>query len=124
MYTIKQISEITKLTPHTLRYYEKEGLLPNLSRTSSNIRQYTSKDLCWLELVCCLKNSGMPLSKIKEFMNLCIAGDDFIENRKVLLENHKKYIESQICELNNNLCIIEHKIANYKDIGTFFNPQP
>lgn len=121
MYTIKQISEITKLTPHTLRYYEKEGLLPNLSRTSSNIRQYTSKDLCWLELVCCLKNSGMPLSKIKEFMNLCIAGDDFIENRKVLLENHKKYIENQICELNNNLCIIEHKIANYKDIGTFFN---
>ncbi len=60
-YTIKQVSERTNLSAHVLRYYEKEGLLFNINRSTSGIRSYTEDDLEWLGLICCLKNTGMSL---------------------------------------------------------------
>jgi DNA-binding transcriptional MerR regulator len=118
-YSIKQVAIRTKLTDHTLRYYDREGLMPLLKRSSSGQRLYTENDICWIELICCLKNSGMPLSQIKEFMNLCLQGEETCEERKVLLENHKKEILSQLDFLNHSLDTINYKLDNYKEIGIF-----
>lgn len=119
MYTIKQVSEKTKLTEHTLRYYDREGLIPLITRTSSGIRQFSEDDLAWINLICCLRNSGMPLQEIKEFMQLCLKGKESLEERRELLEGHKERILEQIKNLDNSLNIINFKIDHYKEIGIF-----
>ena len=74
-YTIRQVCERTGLTAHTLRYYEKEGLLPAVARSGGGIRLYSDEDLELLGLICCLKNTGMPLSGIADFVRLTQEGE-------------------------------------------------
>ena len=119
MYTIKQISEKTNLTEHTLRYYDREGLIPFISRTSSGIRQFSEDDLEWIHLICCLRNSGMPLQEIKQFMQMCLQGADLLEERKALLVKHRTRILDEVKNLENSLGIINYKIDHYKEIGIF-----
>jgi DNA-binding transcriptional MerR regulator len=118
-YTIKQASEKTNLSIYTLRFYDKEGLLPLVSRSSNGIRKFSDNDIEWLKLICCLKNSGMSIEKIKEFMELCLEGVKSCEEKKQLLEEHKKHIISQIDQLQNSLKVIDYKISHYKEVGIF-----
>jgi DNA-binding transcriptional MerR regulator len=118
-YTIKQTAEKTGLSEHTLRYYDREGLLPLLKRTKSGIRAFSENDINWIGLICCLKNSGMSIEKIKEFMSLCLKGAQTQEARKQLLLNHREYIIQQMEQLKNSLSIVDYKIAHYKEIGVF-----
>lgn len=118
-YNIKQASEATGLSIYTLRYYDKEGLLPQIKRTPGGIRRFSDNDIAWIKLICCLKSSGMPISKIKEFMNLCLMGNSSCEERRKILVEHKKHIEDQLSKLNENLDIVNHKIDHYKEIGIF-----
>jgi DNA-binding transcriptional MerR regulator len=118
-YTINQIAAKLGLTTSTLRYYDKEGLLPTLKRTETGIRIFGETDLQWLELICCLKNSGMSIAEIKHFMNLCLQKEDTFEERKEVLEKHKKLILEQMEVLQNSLCIVNYKIDHYKKIGIF-----
>ena len=74
MYSIQDVSRKTGLTAHTLRYYEKEGLIPSIERSQGGIRQYTDEDLEALGLICCLKNTGMSLQEIARFVQLTQAG--------------------------------------------------
>ncbi len=119
MFTIKQISEKTNLTEHTLRYYDREGLIPLITRTKSGIRQFSEDDLEWINLICCLRNSGMPLQEIKEFMQLCLKGKDSLEERRELLIKHRSRIQEQMKNLDNSLNIVNFKIDHYKEIGIF-----
>ncbi len=118
-YTIKQVSEKTGLSIFTLRYYDKEGLLPLVKRSKSGIRKFTDNDIEWIGLICCLKNSGMSILQIKEFMNLCLKGNETVETRKEILLKHKGYILAQMEQLNNSLNTINYKIDHYKEIGIF-----
>ncbi len=119
MYTIKQIAERTNLTEHTLRYYDREGLIPLITRTSSGIRQFSEDDLEWINLICCLRNSGMPLQEVKEFMHLCLKGKESLEERRLLLENHRARILDQMKNLDKSLHTVNYKIEHYKEIGIF-----
>ena len=110
-YTIKATAEMTNLSPHVLRYYEKEGLLPRVKRSGSGIRQYSYEDLEWLSLVCCLKNTGMSIKEIREFVNLSLEGPETLKIRCELLERHKKDMEDHIQEMRRYLENITHKIA-------------
>ena len=110
---ISEVSKLTKLKPHTLRYYEKEGLLPFVDRSDSGNRDFKTKDLEWLELICCLKNTGMPIKKIKEYIELCLKGDDTIDVRRQIFINHREEVIEQIEELNKNLDKINGKISYY-----------
>ena len=116
-YSIKQTAEKLGLTTSTLRYYDNEGLLPNLKRTESGNRTFSEADLQWLELICCLKNSGMSITEIKHFMYLCLQREDTCMERKEVLEMHKESILNQMEALQNCLCIINYKIDHYKEIG-------
>ncbi|HWR23046.1 MAG TPA: MerR family transcriptional regulator [Feifaniaceae bacterium] len=112
-YTVKQVSEKTNLAGHVLRYYEKEGLLPQVGRTKSGIRQYSEDDLEWLGLICCLKNTGMSIKQIKEFVDLSIEGDATLKQRCEMLLEHKKNVETQIGNMYRHLDKVSHKIAHF-----------
>ena len=113
-YSIAQVAEKTHLTAHTLRYYEKEGLLPFVDRSDSGNRDFKDRDLEWLELICCLKNTGMPIKKIKEYIGLCLKGDNTLDVRREIFITHREEVINQMAELQKNLDKINCKI-NYYD---------
>ena len=112
-YTIKQVSERTRLSAHVLRYYEREGLLSHVRRSDSGIRHYTEDDLEWLGLICCLKNTGMSLKQIKAFVDLSAEGKETLQQRCEMLVEHKKNVEAQIAEMYRHLEKVSHKIAYF-----------
>ncbi|NFO88023.1 MerR family transcriptional regulator [Clostridium botulinum] len=112
-YTIKEVAEKYNLSVHTLRYYEKEGLLPFIERNKQGNRIFSDKDLEWLNIICCLKNTNMPIAKIKEYVDLCIEGLETICKREDMLLKHKIYIESEIENFNSYLRVVDNKINHY-----------
>lgn len=112
-YSIAEVAEKTNLTAHTLRYYEKEGLLPFVDRSDSGNRDFKEKDLEWLELICCLKNTGMPIKKIKEYIRLCLKGDDTLDVRREIFIKHREDVINQMADLQKNLDKINCKINFY-----------
>jgi len=119
MYTIKQVAQQTGLTAHTIRYYDREGLIPLLTRSENGIRQFSQDDIDWINLICCLKNSGMSIQTIKELMQLCLDGEATGEERKALLMEHRKHILEQMDVLRDSLSIVDYKISHYQEIGIF-----
>lgn len=112
-YTVKMVAEKTNLNQNTLRYYEKEGLLPNVKRTKSGIRHYSDEDLEWLGLICCLKNTGMSIKQIRDFVDLSQQGPETLGARCEMLVRHKKSVEEHISEMNRQLEKVTHKIAYF-----------
>lgn len=108
-YSIGQMAKKLELTTATLRYYEKEGLLPFVERTSGGIRQFTEKDFEWLMIIDCLKKTGMPLRDIRSFIEMVNQGDSTIENRLNLIQKQKKSVENQLAELAEILKVLEFK---------------
>jgi len=114
-YSIKQVSEQTNLKPHVLRYYEKEGLLPFVSRSESGILRYSEYDLEWIGLICCLKNTGMSIKQIKDFVILSLQGNETLKQRCDLLIEHKRNVEEQIQEMKTHLQKVAWKISYFTD---------
>jgi DNA-binding transcriptional MerR regulator len=112
-FTIKQVSEKTSLPPHVLRYYENEGLLPGVARSRNGIRRYSENDLEWLGLICCLKNTGMSIKQIKNFVELSMEGDGTLKERCDLLREHKKNVEAQMRETQKHLEKVTKKIDHF-----------
>lgn len=112
-YSIMQVAQNTGLSAPTLRYYEKEGLLPNVNRSSGGIRRFTDEDLEALELICCLKSTGMPIKKIKEFVELSARGKETLKTRCEILYEHKRMVEEQIAQMEKHLKKVNCKIECY-----------
>ncbi|WP_342480311.1 MerR family transcriptional regulator [Paenibacillus sp. FSL L8-0340] len=113
-FSIQQISEMTGLTVHTLRYYEKIGLLYGIHRDTSGYRQYSETDISWVHFLLRLRVTGMKVSDMKHFSDLRSQGEATISARRELLETHQKNVLAQINELKNNLKMIDEKIESYK----------
>ena len=112
MYTIGKVSEIFGLPVSTLRYYDKEGLLPGLKR-ESGIRKFGDKDLETLRVIECLKKSGLEIKEIKRFIKWCAEGSSTFRQRKELFEERKKRVEEEIGKLNEVLNILKFKCWYY-----------
>ena len=112
-YTISQVAKKTDLTVYTLRYYDKEGLLPYVQRSGSGIREFEDSDIEILNLICCLKNSGMHIKEIKTFINWCMEGDSTLEKRLEMFKEHRKTVEKQLEEIHKTLEVIDYKIEYY-----------
>lgn len=112
---ISEISERSGLSIHTLRYYEKEGLLTNISRNESGRRVYSEVDLTWLIWIQRLKSTGMTLGDIKRFSALRSMGDSSISDRKNMLIGHAKKLKADIQRLNDELDIVEFKVEAYQE---------
>lgn len=130
-YTIKDVSKRTGMSAHTLRYYDKRGLLTFVKRSESGIRLFTEDDFDSLYTIHCLKESGMSLAKIKEFMDLFHQGNHTIAARGKIFQEQKKEVEKQIKLLHEMLEIIEYKCwffneaQKYNDVYFYkkMNPQ-
>ena len=122
--SIKEVAERTQLPPSTLRYYDKMGLMPMLKKTAYGTRKYSETDISWLDLVCCLRDSGMSLEDIKAFMMLCMRGSSTSEQRRELLEQHREHILKQMDLLHRSLATVDYKLAHYNEIGIFHIDRP
>lgn len=113
--TIKEVSEKYGISQDTLRYYERVGMIPTVTRTSGGIRNYQQEDLNWVELAICMRSAGLPIEGMIEYVRLFQEGDStiparlhlLIEQRTVLLEQKKK-MEATLERLN-------YKISRYED---------
>lgn len=110
MYSIQEVSNKTGLTAHTLRYYEKEGLISGVERTQGGFRQYTDEDLERLGLICCLKNTGMSIQEIARFVQLTHEGDHTLEERVELLRAHRERVLEQMAEMQKYLDKVTWKL--------------
>lgn len=114
-YSIGQAAEKTGLSPHTLRYYEKEGLLPFLQKSASGLRVFSQNDLNWLAMIECLKETGMPLKGIKQYIDWFIEGDNTLPQRLDMFKLQEKKIKEQLMQLQKNLDKIRYKIKLYTE---------
>ena len=113
MYTIGQISEMFQLPISTLRYYDKEGLFPDLER-SSGIRRFSEKEIEALRVIECLKKSGLEIKDIKLFMEWCSEGSATYQRRKELFERQKEIVQKEIAKLEKVLDMLQFKCWYYE----------
>lgn len=113
-YSISKVAKTYNLSIHTLRYYDKEGLLPFVKRTRSGIRKFDDAALDGLKMVECLKKSGMPLKDIKQFLDWCQEGDSSLAKRCKLFHERKETVLAQMAELQKVLDVINYKCWYYE----------
>lgn len=120
-YSISEVAKELNLTVYTLRYYDKEGLMPFVERTPSGTRLFKESDIGALKVIECLKATGMPIKEIKNFIDWCSDGDSTLQQRYNMFIERKAVVEAQMEELKKTMELIEHKCSYYKtavDAGT------
>ncbi|MGF6950421.1 DNA-binding transcriptional MerR regulator [Neobacillus sp. B4I6] len=120
-YSISEVAKELNLTVYTLRYYDKEGLIPFVERTPSGIRVFKESDIDALKVIECLKATGMPIKEIKTFIDWCSDGNSTLQQRYDMFLDRKAHVEAQMEELKKTMEVIEHKCLYYKtalDAGT------
>ncbi len=114
-FPIAEAAERTGLSTHTLRYYEREGLMLGVvDRASSSHRRYIEADIVWVTFLTKLRSTGMPIAKVREYVDLVRAGDDSMPARLELLLAHRETVLMQLDEINHSLAAIDFKIATYQ----------
>ena len=113
MYTINDAAKICDISAYTIRFYDKEGLLPFISRSKTGNREFSDESLDILKLICCLKNTGMQIKEIKKYIDLYMLGDETRNRRKEMMEEHRKDVVQKIEDLKKDLTVIDRKITYY-----------
>lgn len=116
LYTMKETCNQVQMNYETLKFYCREGLVPNVKRDENNFRLFDERDIAWIKGVQCLRRCGMGIREIKEYMAYCLQGQDSIPQRKDMLENTRQKLEQKILELQENLKYIESKQKYYDDV--------
>lgn len=114
--TITEVSNKYDLTQDTLRYYERIGLIPNVNRKQSGIRDYTDEDCRWVEFIKCMRSAGLPIEVLIEYVALFQRGDSTIEARKDLLVEQRRQLIARINDMNQTLERLEYKISRYEEV--------
>ena len=114
LYSMKHIVENLDISAKTLRFYEDQGILTDISRDERGRRVYSDQNLEWISFIRCLKETGMPLSKIKEYKGLYEKGGTTFSIRKSILMEHKVEVQNKIDEAIKNMEEISYKIAMYE----------
>ena len=112
--TIKEVSEKYDISQDTLRYYERIGMIPPVTRTSSGIRDYQESDLGWVEHVICMRSAGLAVESIIEYVKLSQQGDETIPARLQLLVEQKESLNEQKEKLQKALDKLDYKISRYE----------
>ncbi|HBG56284.1 MAG TPA: MerR family transcriptional regulator [Ruminococcaceae bacterium] len=111
--SIKEFSQKTNVSEYTLRFYEKEGVLPFVNRTDSGRRVYNEQNLEWIEFITALRETGMSLSEIKRYVNLYKQGNSTIPERKQMMLDHKAKVQKQLSQTLKYLEKVNYKLALY-----------
>jgi len=113
--TIADAARLSGVSAYTLRYYERAGLIDGVDRADSGHRRYSDDDLAWIEVLQCLRKTGMPIASIRRYAELVRAGDGNEEERLSLLEEHRSAVRAQLTEVRRHLEFIERKISIYEE---------
>jgi len=113
--TIAEVGKKYDITPDTLRYYERIGLIPKVGRTPGGIRDYSEMDCRWVEFAKCMRSSGLPVEALIEYISLYQQGDDTVEARKSILVEQHKLLAEKINEMQNTLDRLNVKIGHYEE---------
>lgn len=113
--SVQQAVERTGLSEHTLRYYERAGLIPRVHRAGNSHRRYTELDIEWIEFVARLRATGMAIADVRRYTELVLAGPHTADERAELLEAHRRRMLEQIEQLQEHLAIVERKIGGYRE---------
>lgn len=116
MYTMKEASKKVGISYETLKYYCKEGLIPDVKRDKNNYRIFDEKNIAWLKGLQCLRKCGMGIKDMKLYMNYCLEGPSTIPERKAMLSEYKESLLKQIKEINECIEFIDNKQAFYDDV--------
>ena len=116
MYTTKQVCDQVGISYETLKFYCKEGLVPNVKRDKNNYRKFGEKNIAWLKGIQCLRKCGMSIKDIKVYMNYCLEGESTIPERKEMLDKSKDFLPKQIEEISESINFINSKQAFYDDV--------
>lgn len=112
--TIKEVSEKYGVSQDTLRYYERVGMIPEVTRTSGGIRNYTEEDLGWLELALCMRSAGLPVNVLVEYLRLYRQGDETIPQRLELLTAQRRELLEMKSRIEDTLARLDYKISVYE----------
>ncbi|OIK13539.1 MerR family transcriptional regulator [Bacillus sp. MUM 13] len=112
-YSIKEITEKTGLSASTLRYYEKEGILPFVKRDENGKRLYSDENIEWIHFILALLSTGMPIAEIKRYVELYKNGDTTIKERRQIMIQHKTKVEEEMMKTYTYLEQINYKLALY-----------
>lgn len=112
-YTIKDVAKATGLSIYTIRFYDKEGLLPFVAKDAAGRRVFTESDLNMIRTICCLKDTGMQIKEIKKYIDFCMEGTSSIDPRKTLLSAHRMKMIADIEALQHNLSLLDSKLEIY-----------
>lgn len=113
-YSIGEVAEIIGVPTSTLRYYDKEGILPFVKRTEGNVRTFNDEDLEWLRIIECLKKTKMSIKEIKQFIDWCIEGDSTIDKRLDLINRRRNLVIKEIESLQDTLKTLDYKKWYYE----------
>lgn len=112
--TISEVSEKYGITHDTLRYYERVGMIPPVTRTSGGIRNYQEQDLSWVELALCMRSAGLPIEAMIDYVHLFQQGDESIPARLQLLKDQMKSLEDQRAKIDATMNRLAYKISVYE----------
>ena len=111
---IQEVSEKYSLSADTLRYYERVGLIPPVTRTLSGIRDYSDMDMLRVEFIKCMRSAGLPIEVLIDYVTLVQKGDSTIEARKDILKEQREQLIARMAEMQKTLDILNHKIEVYE----------
>jgi DNA-binding transcriptional MerR regulator len=113
--TIADAVRATGVSAYTLRYYERVGLIDGVERADSGHRRYNDEDLAWIEVLQCLRATGMPIRRVLRYAELVRAGEGNEGDRLALLEEHRAAVRARLAEVRTHLAFIERKSASYEE---------
>lgn len=112
-YSVKEAAELLGIPAHTIRYYDKEGLLPFVERDQYGNRMLEQQDLDWMKLMTCFRATGMSISSLRRIVELAVQGDSTLDERMAILENHKQELYKKQRELDEAFAAVNHKLSVY-----------
>ena len=113
--TIAEVSKTFGLTADTLRYYERVGMIPHVTRTAGGVRDYRESDINWVELAVCMRSAGMPVEAMIEYVRLFREGDATIPARLQLLTEQRERLEEKKAQIDSTLERLNYKISRYEE---------
>lgn len=114
LYTVSEVAKILHVAPSTLRYYDREGLLPFVGRSSGGIRVFNETDLGWLKMISCLKCAGMPIKRIRRYVESAMRGDETLKERLEMIYEQRRSLLAQMEQLRRTLEVVEYKCWYYE----------
>ena len=116
MYTMKDVCQETGMTYEALKFYCNEGLVPNVKRDANNHRVFDDRDVAWIRSLTCLKNCGMSIQEMRQYIELCLKGESSIPQRKIILNQKRADLLLKMAELQASVDYIDRKQRFYDDV--------